>query len=231
MSESTAAAPRKQVSNAELQKRVEAQAEAIKDIGETTDANAETLEAANARIMELDNKLAQVLEALNGMAAAHRPISRSSSATFETEEYATQSGMVEPGLDDQAPLVERTRLMSVDSVEFKEKEEIEAFMAELVMVQIHTTSETNADQVFEIAVNNERCLFHRGERKVCKRKFVYGLATARPVHFDNELYTKSNGVNAYRYPSRSGLRYPFSVVRDDNPIGERWLKGVLAAKN
>lgn len=233
MSESTVEAPapkKPQLSMAQLKAQFD-------DLAEVNDANAAVLEANQTTMLEMDRKLAEALTAINSLAAAITagqkastlPIGARSPAGIDAQRLAETTGMLDDGGDPNAPMVERVRLMDVDSPEFREKAQIEAFMEEMVEVQIHTTSDKDADQVFEIAVNGRRCMFHRGQKKRVKRYFVFGLATARPNHYDNQAYTMNNGARAYRYPVRSGLRYPFNMTRDENPIGEAWLERILAA--
>jgi hypothetical protein len=108
-----------------------------------------------------------------------------------------------------------------------EKIAMEAFMREIVTVEIHDTNEENAQLVFEITVNGIKELFHRGEQKKVKRCFVEGLARARPVNFACVEYTQDDGTRAFKYPSRQGLRFPFSVVDDPNKMGKDWLRHVM----
>jgi hypothetical protein len=128
------------------------------------------------------------------------------------------------------PKIEQTTVETVtDGVLAKQKKlEIEAFMNEPVTIRIHTTSEKNAEPVFPIRVNGREEFFARGQTKTVARRFVYGLAMARPTSYRNEEYRTADGSQSYRWPSSTGLRYGFEVVQD-TPKGIAWLNEVLAS--
>lgn len=125
-------------------------------------------------------------------------------------------------------VVEVPSMTDPKSPGFIEKMKNIAFMEERVTVLVHDTSEKHADAVVEIGVNGRNELFVRGQEKTVARKFVEGLARAKPVSFRNEEYTAEDGTRKVRHPSNIGSRYTFSVVQDPNPMGKEWLKSVMA---
>lgn len=102
-----------------------------------------------------------------------------------------------------------------------------AFMEEMVAVTVHESTEEKPEMLVQIHVNGRTQLFPRGHQVTVKRKYVEGLARAKPVGYRSEEYTESDGGMAYRYPKSTGLRYPFSVD-EDTPKGRAWLKKILA---
>jgi hypothetical protein len=138
-----------------------------------------------------------------------------------------QSGMVEiPYCEpDQAPKAVVSPVEVVMEINH-EKAEMERFMNEKVEVYIHPTSERNADRIFSISVQGKPEWFIRGQKKGVSRRHVFGLATARPTTFSNEEYYNPQGFQDYRYPTYTGLRYPFSVT-NDTPKGIAWLDQVM----
>ena len=102
-----------------------------------------------------------------------------------------------------------------------------AFNGEILTVQIHETSDKDADQVFEIIVNGQSEIFRRGETKRVRRIFVEGLARAKPINYGNEEYMGSDGMKHVRYPTHKGLRYPFALV-NPTPRDSAWLQSILA---
>lgn len=110
-----------------------------------------------------------------------------------------------------------------------EKVAMLAFMAEKVEVHIHTTSDPNADQIFEVFNNGDRELFRRGERKVVQRRFVNELAMRKITTYTQEVKADAYGVPVQVQVPHTALRYPFSVTRDDHPRGADWLKYALAS--
>lgn len=109
-----------------------------------------------------------------------------------------------------------------------EKNANEAFMRDILLVQIHDTNEKFADPTFSISVNGRNEIFIRGKTKRVRRCFVEGLARAKPINFGNQEYTDDNGVRQVRNPRHIGLRYPFAVLHDPHPRGMEWLAHVIA---
>lgn len=101
------------------------------------------------------------------------------------------------------------------------------FNEERVIVLVHESSDEFADPVVCIEVNGQKQIFVRGEDTVCRRKFLEGLARAKRQTYGNKETTDRNGDKTVIWPARRGLRYPMSVVRDDNKRGPSWLKGLL----
>jgi hypothetical protein len=207
----------KRKTNAELQKDVVALAEQTNDITDAVNSLASQAEETNAK---LDNVLEVFTRSLN---QAVEPME----ADLGTEREPMTMGVSDTG---DAVAIDKG-LYDVDGPEFNDKMKLLAFMEEPVEVMIHQTSEKDADQAFDIQVNGRPQIFVRGGKYIVRRKFVEGLARAKPVHYDNEEYmqeTAQGGVRAVRYPSRRGLRYPFTVIEDKNPNGAAWLQRVLA---
>ena len=115
-----------------------------------------------------------------------------------------------------------------DESMLKEKAKMLAFMEEPVMIQIHEVTEESADHGFPVYVNGKPEVFFRGQTKTVKRKFVEGLARARKTGYKCvEQINQATGVKEFVYPSNTGLRFPFSVVEDRNPLGRQWLTHTL----
>jgi len=214
-------APKKKITNAELQKIVGAMG---KQVDEVTDAINELGEGQASIDGKLDNLINTFQSATNAAVAPKmfEPMEQDQGKERAPAEF----GLVKHDTDDAA-LVDQG-LHDVDSPEFKEKADLLKFMEEPVEVMIHQTSEKDADMVFDIQVNGRPQIFVRGQTYLVRRKFVEGLARAKPVHYVNEQYTQKDGTFGVRYPSRRGLRYPFTVTEDVNPRGAGWLKAILA---
>lgn len=118
----------------------------------------------------------------------------------------------------------------VPALDLHKKDKLAAlsFDNEPVTVHIHETSDEQADSNFSISVGGKTEVFFRGQTKTVARKFVEGLCRAKPVGFRWEEYTRDDGSRAVRYPSRTGLRYPFSIVKDPNPrAGQEWANRII----
>jgi hypothetical protein len=123
--------------------------------------------------------------------------------------------------------LQRPDIQIVDGPNWKEKADILAFMEEPVTVFVHTTNDKNAKMIVEVWNGGRVQRFLRGEHQTVKRKFVEVLARAKSDAFGNQEFVNPHGDLAYKYPKTTSLKYPFSVVRDDNPKGADWLKKIL----
>ena len=127
---------------------------------------------------------------------------------------------------DDSPIV--TGMFDINSPQFKDKERIERFMHEKVKIHIHESSNDLEVEAFFVSVNNKSVTFRFGETKVVPRYIVEQLARAKPVHYSNVQKTGKDGIEYISNQGTRGLRYPFSVIQDNNPIGQSWLNVVLA---
>lgn len=143
------------------------------------------------------------------------------------EEQVGQPGIVTMPSDGEARL-ERPEIVPVDGPDWKAKAELLAFMEEPVTVVVHTSTDKNASQIVEVWNDGRVQRFLRGEEQVVKRKFVEVLARAKSDTFRSVEYMDEAGNQAFRYPKTTSLKYPFAVIRDDNPKGSAWLKKILA---
>lgn len=191
------------------------------------DEQGDMIREVNAKVGDLgeclaniSSKLEMIITAKEAPAIIHKTIEpmemdagRDGEAKLEASEG--EVNLIKPVLGDiNDPLI-------------AEKVAMEAFMNEMVKVEIQETHEENAQLVFEITVNGIKELFHRGEQKTVKRCFVEGLARARPVSFACTEYIQEDGTRAFKYPARQGLRFPFSVIEDPNKMGKDWLRHVM----
>lgn len=103
-----------------------------------------------------------------------------------------------------------------------------AFMAEPVTVRIATSTDPNAEQVFELNINGRLELFRRGETKTVPRYFVDRLARLKVTGYTQRETVNNEGIKDIVYDSHTGLKYDFAVIRDDHPRGAEWLRYTLA---
>jgi hypothetical protein len=80
------------------------------------------------------------------------------------------------------------------------------FMEDVLEIQIHSSTDKTADQVFE------------------------KLALTKVTNYENKEVRSEEGEKAYVYPSHTALRYPFSVLFDPHPRGGDWLRWALATR-
>ena len=117
----------------------------------------------------------------------------------------------------------------VDGPDAMDKAEMLAFMEEPVKIMVHTSADPNAEAVIQTGVNGRTQFFIRGMDQVVRRKYVECLARAKHTGFTqktvNDLQT---GNVTQKMIPHTALKYPFSVVQDDNRRGRDWLKQILA---
>lgn len=199
-------------------------------------AENDALKGENDSLKKTTEEMQDEIERLNGLVntayiQSHEP------GRMEPMEQQMPEGMMEVkgetvltenGLQGESEIIEASRIGNVDAPEFTEKMAYEQFMREPVTVHIHSTNEENPQEVFEISVNGRAEVFKREETKTVMRMYVEGLARAKPIRYKNVEYTDANGVRGVKWPSTTGLRYPFSIIQDANPNGHAWLKAILA---
>ena len=119
-----------------------------------------------------------------------------------------------------------SQIETVDSPTWKDKAAALAFENEMVTVNVHETTAPNTHPIVEIWVDGRIQRFERGRNQTVKRKYVYGLCRAKKTSFSQEKIKDANGDDTYRYPSRTALIYPFTLV-EDTQKGREWLKRAL----
>lgn len=108
-----------------------------------------------------------------------------------------------------------------------------AFNEEYLVIQISEGTAENDEKLVPLWVNGEGAgpngipYIPRGVPVRIKRKFVERLARARPVMYDSKEVTNERGERTYVNPSRTGLKYPFAVIEDENPKGRAWLQAII----
>lgn len=102
------------------------------------------------------------------------------------------------------------------------------FMNEPVTIRIATSTDKNAEQCFELNINGKAEFFRRGETKTVKRFFVDRLLRLKQTVYGQDMVINKEGIKSYVYPSSTGLKYDFAIIRDDNPLGKSWERAILA---
>ena len=182
------------------------------------DALAVSVQANNEALASLAVQMTTFMDAINRPVAIRRD-------TDAAALHGTQSDVAE---FNDSGVLEKPFTTEVENPAFKKHADDLAFMAEPVMIMIHETSERDAENIFMVSVNGDQHRLERGKQYTLPRAHVAVLAAARPVHYENQEYVDTDGTRKVRWPSRRGLRYPFSVVQDSDR-GRAWLRTVLAA--
>lgn len=105
-----------------------------------------------------------------------------------------------------------------------------AFLEEKMDVMVHESADPNAEPVVETWVNGVAQRFIRGQTQTVKRKYVEVLARAKNTGIMTKEVVDYEGARTTAIVKHTALKYPFSVVRDENPRGATWLKQVMSQK-
>jgi hypothetical protein len=127
-----------------------------------------------------------------------------------------------------APIGEAKLVQVAERMPDPEKLAMLAFMEELVTIRPATSTDPNAEQIFELTINNKTELFRRGENKTVRRCFVDLMARLKVTAYKQRQVVDNEGVRQVVNDPHTALKYDFAMVRDENPMGESWLKATLA---
>lgn len=100
------------------------------------------------------------------------------------------------------------------------------FMEEKVIIRIHPSVEPYPEDPVMVGVNGSRVYIPRNKNCIVRRKYVERLARAKVEKFTQDVRSPIPEVmnKLTREPAQ---KYPFSVIRDDNPRGADWLMQIL----
>jgi hypothetical protein len=102
-----------------------------------------------------------------------------------------------------------------------------AFMEEKVEVMVHESTDQNAENPVQVSCNGINQFFFRGQPQEVRRKFIEILARAKTTSIATHERRDHQGDMSFRIARATALRYPFSVIRDENPKGSTWLRKIL----
>lgn len=157
-----------------------------------------------------------------GSIAIHNPVI--SSKTIEASEQPI--GYTERTSDTSA--AQPVLVQVAERMPDPEQAAMLAFMNEPVKVRIATSTDRNAEQVFELIVNGRSEIFRRGETKTVKRYYVDRLANCKVTTYTQQDVVNEQGVKQKLNIPHTALKYDFAIVEDSNPLGESWIKATLA---
>ena len=127
---------------------------------------------------------------------------------------------------DMSEIGETAPIERVAENDFVEAAELEAFMNEILTIQVHPTQEEGSLDVITPNVNGVNQPIIRGVESKVKRKYVEDLARTRTTVQDQQEQTPGNTANILI--PRTSLTYPFAVLHDPSPVGREWLQSILA---
>jgi hypothetical protein len=106
-----------------------------------------------------------------------------------------------------------------------------AFMEEPVTILLHRGREKHAPTMYDFSIGGRAIWIRVDTPTTIARKYLEVIARSQPFEVETEV-DKNEGkgenapvINAIRRHQSS--RYPFTVVRDENPRGSAWLAKVM----
>jgi len=183
------------------------------------------IDALAGEVAGVGSKIDQLLAAMQAPGVIDR-----SRVDARELDGAHREGVVTADTDEDGDTVlVRPGMTDIENPNAQKLLEYERFLQEPIEIEILSTGAQNEDPVVEIGVNGRTEILARGQRKTVARKFVEQLFRMRSTTFRNEEYVRNDGARDVRWPSSTGLRYPFVVHHDPNPRGPAWARKIVAS--
>lgn len=146
------------------------------------------------------------------------------------ESHAPRQSLAIPGLSTALETMEREDLhiQAEDPYAFKDKAAELAFMEEFLVICIHPSGSPDAENPVPLGINGRMVYIRRGYDTLVRRKYVEQLLRAKPQSVQTEQRREPNGDVRNLVHKTSAMKYPFNIVRDDNPRGRAWVRRVQA---
>lgn len=119
-------------------------------------------------------------------------------------------------------------LEPVDALGFENQAAQLAFNNEMVIVNIAEANDPSAENPVMLSINGRAVYIKRGEDTVVRRMYVEQLLRAKPIGITTKVGRDDNGEVTNKITKTSAMKYPFSLVRDDNTLGRAWMRKILS---
>ncbi len=219
-----------------MAERTEAQLEADKKRSEKMKANAEkkkvddvkpVLEAnepAFAAKEDFDSFTAKTNEALEGIATSLQIIMGRYSENKVQEMASNAIRQNKPlELDEIGnQVIEKV----TDNDFFTDVVELEAFMEEKLVIEVHPSNVEGDLDVITPNVNGINQPIIRGVPSVVKRKYVEALSRSRLTNYNQKTEAAALDIDNLALHQNTVMAYPFTVLEDKNPKGRPWLQAL-----
>ena len=119
----------------------------------------------------------------------------------------------------------------VEEREFKNTKEgnlaYEKFMAEPIVIKIHSTADKNEPPGAEVALNGVKVYIPRERPVRIPRAFVEILARSQVRNYSQQRNPDPMADEGMFTRRHVGASYPFSVIEDKNARGRAWLQRMV----
>lgn len=190
-----------------------------------TAQGAQQIQGGQPSMAEIQRQ-ADEAQARGGSQAMHRPAFFRPDREQTAETPAIEMEMPLTGSLDNMRRPDQYIEPVVDFGRFKDKAAELAFLEEMVMIRIHETGDPNAEPVVQLGVNGRQVFIKRGEDVIVRRKYVEQLLRAKPENIQTNIRRDGDGNVRNMITKTRALKYPFSIVRDDNPMGRAWERKI-----
>jgi len=134
------------------------------------------------------------------------------------------------GVEIQLPTITSDQsLEPIVTQEFDKTIAEEAFMNEILEVEVAPSTDENQPNHIVLDVNNLKQPVLRGQPTRMRRMFVEVLARCKETKYTQ--VTNPFEPDRQEMRPRTAIAYPFTVTSDPNPRGGAWLKAVMAEAN
>ena len=100
-------------------------------------------------------------------------------------------------------------------------------MREFVVIRIHASPIPGDENPVPLSVNGRQIFVWREEDTAVRRMYVEQLMRAKPVQIRTEQKRADSGDIRNIVHKTTSMRYPFAIVRDDNPRGRPWANRIM----
>jgi hypothetical protein len=121
---------------------------------------------------------------------------------------------------------QRAEPVDIDLVRDMDHARMMAFLEEPVVINIHDDPTPGAENPVVLYVNGRSCLIPRGQDTIVKRKYVEMLLRAKPEAVKTRQTRDGEGNIKNHIDKMATLKYPFALVRDNNPRGIPWARKI-----
>ena len=121
---------------------------------------------------------------------------------------------------------DRQPIEKVSENDFVEASMLEAFMAEPVTIQVHSSMLEGDLDIIVPSVNGVNQPIVRDVHQTVKRKFVESLARSFITRPKQKIRDMNDQSSLFMF-NESRPTYPFTVIEDKNPNGRPWLENIV----
>jgi hypothetical protein len=121
---------------------------------------------------------------------------------------------------------QRAEQVDIDVIRDMDHAAMMMFLEEPVTVNIAETNEEGAENPVVLHVNGRAVAVLRGQDTTIRRKYVELMLRAKPEGIKTRMTRDGNGDVKNHIDKTRSLKYPFSIIRDQNPRGLAWARKV-----